>query len=153
MQAALSPVQVDPQVPIEDFDSRYAEIAAANFSVVLGNFGATKLSSVSAQLAASEKHGLKALVSPCEDNTPPFNSTRPGGTCVSIQSPALWGFQLWDEPSAAKFNIVADWSASIARRRPDLLRFVNLLPNYAPEGSLAGNASHQISYGTYVSRF
>ena len=36
MQAALSPVQVDPQVPIEDFDSRYAEIAAANFSVVQG---------------------------------------------------------------------------------------------------------------------
>ena len=84
---------------------------------------------VSTQLAACEKHGLKALVSACEDSTPPFNSTRVGGSCVGLQSPALWGFQLSDEPSAKHFGNLSAWSASIGARRPDALRFINLLPS------------------------
>ena len=32
---------VDPMVPVAEFPERYAEIAEANFTVVLGGFGAT----------------------------------------------------------------------------------------------------------------
>ena len=86
---------VDPQVPPDEYDERYGEIAEANFTVLLGNFGATKMSSVTAQLAACEKHGLKAIVVPCEDGkTLPPKPRVPGGSCVGIDHPALWGFQL-----------------------------------------------------------
>ena len=95
---------VDPQVVPAEYDERYLEIAQANFTVLLGNFGATKISSVTAQLAACEKHGLKAVVSACEGGkTLPPTPRKPGGTCVGIEHPALWGFQLRDEPSAKDF--------------------------------------------------
>ena len=92
---------------IENVSPSDAEIAFANFTVLLGNFGATKMSSVTAQLAACEKHGLKAIVSACEGGkTLPPTPRVPGGTCVGIKHPALWGFQLKDEPSAKDFAYV-----------------------------------------------
>ena len=198
---------VDPQVVPAEYDERYLEIAQANFTVLLGNFGATKISSVTAQLAACEKHGLKAVVSACEGGkTLPPTPRKPGGTCVGIEHPALWGFQLRDEPSAKDFvdvrggfpilsesfliyiglsahataarpsNILTAepgldyygciylslvlvflqlgaWSADVARRRPgNVLRFINLLPNYAPPAALSGNATAPMNYGEHSRR-
>ena len=44
-------------------DARFAEIAAANFTFVIGNFGATTPEAVTNQLKLCDKHGLKAIVS------------------------------------------------------------------------------------------
>ena len=74
---------VDPQVPPDEYDERYGEIAEANFTVLLGNFGATKMSSVTAQLAACEKHGLKAIVVPCEAESLGLRPAR-GRQCHSV---------------------------------------------------------------------
>ena len=142
---------VDPQVPVADFDDRYREVAEANFSVVL-SFGAGQRSTVMAKLDACEKHGLKALVSTCEGDAPPYASVSPGGSCVNVSHPALWGFELKDEPRVADFPALAAWSANIAARRPDALRFINLLPNYAGD-TLLGNRSHPVDYGAYVKAF
>lgn len=128
---------VGPIVPVGQFDATYQEYADANFTVILGNFAeaydpdkAGKRAEVIAQLDACEKSGLKALVSTCESCVPPFNVTTPGG-CVNIRHPALWGHTLSPgEPQAFQFSQMALWSANIAKRRPDLLRYTNLLPNY-----------------------
>lgn len=141
---------VDPQVPAAEFDERYREVAAANFSVVL-SFGSTTRATVRAKLDACEKHGLKALVSTCESAAPPF-AGKPGGSCINISHPALWGFELADEPRASDFPAVAAQAANLAARRPDALRFVNLLPNYATP-QLLGNETHPLSYGEYVAAF
>ena len=45
----------DPGVPKEDFPRRYAEIAAANFTAVMGGFGAKTADMVEAQLAVGSR--------------------------------------------------------------------------------------------------
>ena len=87
----------------------------------------------------------------------------------------MWGFQLSDEPSAKHFSNLSAWSASIGARRPDALRFINLLPsvseprtayrafsllngavavrsNYAPGPGFSGDGTN-MTYGDYVASF
>ena len=52
-------------------------------------------SAVTAQLTACH---TAAVVSTCGNNP---------GTCVGLTSPALMGFQMFDEPSAANFSVLA----------------------------------------------
>ena len=49
---------VDPS----DFSERYQEIRDANFTAVLGGFGATTPDQIQAQIAAAEANGLGAIV-------------------------------------------------------------------------------------------
>ena len=51
---------VDPPAD-EKMDERYAEIAAANFTLVLGGFGARTPEAVQRQLALCEKHDPRLL--------------------------------------------------------------------------------------------
>jgi hypothetical protein len=132
---------VDPLVAPAKFDARYAEIAAANFSVVLGGFGATTPASVAAQLAACEKHDLKAVVSSCGGG-----SAGPGA-CSRLRSPALWGFSTnMDEPPGALFANLSNWSKAVAAIDPELLRFVNIR---GLEATIEGAPT----YDGYVERF
>jgi hypothetical protein len=134
---------VDPQVPPQDMDARFAEIAGANFTAHLGfNSGPNPYppnpTQVAAQLAAAAKHGLKSIPSICENCASPESCGIPyhnGGTCrhVGQTSDALWGFQLADEPSATLFPALRNWTQSIAAANPDALRFINLLPACAGE--------------------
>ena len=73
---------VDPPAD-QQTDARFAEIADANFTFVIGNFGATTPEAVTNQLALCEKHGLKAIVSTA--GLPP--DRLPDG-------PACWGYSL-----------------------------------------------------------
>lgn len=132
---------VDPQVPVQDVDSRFEEIAGANFTAHLGfNSGPNPYppnpALVAAQLAAAAKHGLKSIPSICETcDSPEFCGipNRNGGTCRHLSSDALWGYQLADEPSATFFPALRNWTQSIAAANPDALRFINLLPACAGE--------------------
>ena len=119
---------VDPLVPPVEFDARYAEVAEAGFTVLIGNFGAKDPESVRFQLRACHRHGLKAIIDTCG------GGSQSPGKCVSplaARSPALWGYFIYDEPNASQYDMLRDWSDEVANVLPDALRFVNLLPNYA----------------------
>jgi len=52
---------VDPMVPPEQFAEEYTRIAEANFTVLLGGFGATTPTTVPLQIAAAKASGLAAV--------------------------------------------------------------------------------------------
>ena len=56
---------VDPVVPPAQFDFEYNRIREANFTVLLGGFGATNPQNVALQIAAAQKAGLAAVPSIC----------------------------------------------------------------------------------------
>ena len=122
---------VDPIVPPAQFPLEYARIARANFSAVMGGFGALEPVGVAAQVAACAAAGLLCIPSSCETAAAPGGA----GSCIGLglNSSALLGYQLWDEPAEKDFASVAAWMASVAARTAPHapLRFVNLLPNYA----------------------
>ncbi len=127
---------VDP--PIDGkADARYAEIAEANFTIVIGGFGARTPETVQRQLALCEKYGLKALVARAglaPDKLP--------------ESPALWGYMIRDEPNAKDFPALRELCDKIRAARPGKLCYINLFPNYANERQLGTK-----TYEEHVQRF
>ena len=123
---------VDPIVPPERFDAEYARIAAANFTVLLGGFGARTPADVTLQIAAAKKAGLAAVPSIC------------GGACANLSG--AWGFQIADEPDVAAFPKVAQLVEDA--KSFGQMAFVNLLPNYAGPSILGAT-----SYGSYIKKF
>ena len=69
---------VDPVVPPARFDAEYHTVAQANFTVLLGGFGATTRGAVTQQIAAATKAGLVPVPSIC------------GGACANMSG--AWGF-------------------------------------------------------------
>ncbi|MGI8907512.1 MAG: hypothetical protein ACR2IE_13600 [Candidatus Sumerlaeaceae bacterium] len=126
---------VDP--PADDkMEQRYREIADANFTLVVGGFGAER--QITRQLELCEQFGMKALVAvPGKD----VAKSAP-------DHPALWGYLWNDEPSAADFPKLTSDVLQIRSLRPGKLTFINLLPNYAPAHAL-GTAT----YEEHVRRF
>ena len=127
---------VDPPAD-ERMDARYKEIAEANFTLVLGGFGAHTAETVVQQLALCEKYGLKALVATVggePDNLP--------------DGPACWGYKLRDEPNAADFPALRERVDAIRKTRPGKLAYINLFPNYANEQQLGTP-----TYDEHVARF
>ena len=104
---------VDPVVPPSRFPAEYKRIADANFTVLLGGFGATVPATVTEQIAAASDAGLAAVPSIC------------GGGCANLSG--AWGFQVADEPGVAEFEKLAPLVATA--RAAGQLAFVNLLPN------------------------
>ena len=92
--------------------------AEANFTVVLGNFflratgGMPAAKAVQMQLAACEKHGLKAVTATCtgESWTPDARA------CVAQRSPALWGTP---PPRCRDLLVNAEAISSAHRPSPD----------------------------------
>ena len=64
----------------ENVEARYAEIAEANFTFVIGLCGAKNPMPAGEQLKLCEKHDLKALIHP---GAPPYDKLPDG--------PACWG--------------------------------------------------------------
>ena len=125
---------VDPIVPPDRFDSEYQRIANANFTVLLGGFGAVTPSTVTQQVAAAKKNGLIVLPSICN------------GACANISDTNVWGFQIADEPNVSSFNTVATLVADA--KANGKMAFVNLLPNYATPEQLGAE-----TYRDYVDIF
>jgi alpha-galactosidase len=131
---------VDPIVSPSSFVREYARLASANFTVLLGGFGATDASTVNASLAACASTGLACVPSACE--------TGPDGPDSCVGLPHAWGWQMKDEPSADEFPALRVWADSVSERSPGTLRFINLLPNYASAGALGA-----ATYDAYVDAF
>lgn len=127
---------VDPPAA-EQTSERFAEIARANFTMVIGNFGATTPEQVTNQIALCEKHGLKTLVSMA--GLSPENL--PDGA-------ACWGYSIADEPGAGAFPDLRKAVDAIRQARPGKLSYINLFPNYAPLSALGTT-----SYVEHVARF
>ena len=127
---------VDPMVPPERFDAEYKRVAQANFTVLLGGFGAKDRDTVSKQIMIAAKNGLEAIPSICN------------GACVNISG--AWGFQIADEPVVSQFDSVAKLVADA--KAVGQLAFVNLLPNYADAKQLGADTyrDYLVQYMTKV---
>jgi len=144
---------IDPLVPPAEFDKRYAEVAGANFTLLINGGGASSPASVAAQLAACHKHDLKLITTTCGgpwncgDTAPNatwasskaigtiFNASTDTCRGTSADSPlsdALWGWDLRDEPSTQCFPYLANWTASLRSQYPTKMSFINLLPSTSP---------------------
>jgi hypothetical protein len=121
----------------EQMEARYAEIAEANFTLVIGGFGARTPEQVRRQIALCEKYDMRALVARAglsPDQLPT------GDGC--------WGYMVRDEPNAADFPAQAEMVAQLRKARPGKMAYINLFPNYASPAQL-GTAT----YDEHVERF
>ena len=121
----------------ENLDARYAEIAEANFTFVIGLCGEKNPMPAAEQLKLCVKHGLKAIVhidGLSMDKLP--------------DSPACWGYSIVDEPSASRFPELRKTVDSIRQSRPGKLSYINLFPNYASPAQLGTK-----DYDEHVARF
>ena len=127
---------VDP--PMDDrADERYAEIAEANFTLVIGGFGARTPEQVKQQLELCEKYDLRAVV-----------RTHGLSPDAFPESPACWGYQMVDEPNSRLFPELAERVAAIRAARPGRFGYINLLPNYANAAQLGND-----TYDEHVASF
>ncbi len=127
---------VDP--PADDkMDERYAAIADAGFTLVLGGFGAQTPETIQRQLALCEKYGLKALTYPALKD---FD--------YLPESPACWGYLVRDEPNTVDFPDLSAMVDKIHAARPGRMAYINLFPNYASAKQLAAE-----TYDKYVEQF
>jgi hypothetical protein len=127
---------VDPPAE-QQTDARFAEIADANFTFLIGTFGAATPEAVSNQVRLCEKHGLKTIVSMAglpADRLP--------------NDPACWGYFLGDEPGPGAFPELRKTVDKLRQARPGKLAYINLLPNYAPAWALGTT-----NYVEHVARF
>ncbi len=124
---------IDPPIS----DQNYKDIADANFTVVIGGYGAVKPDQVKKQIQLCEKYDLKAIVS-VEDLSPDQYPT----------SQAVWGYKVKDEPPATYFPKLKEMVEKIRKVRPGRITFINLYPNYANEQQLGTT-----SYDEYVRKF
>ena len=127
---------VAPQTD-ENIDARYAEIAEANFTFVIGLCGGKSPAPVERQLELCQQHGLKALIP--TSGLPP--EKLPDG-------PALWGYLIRDEPNASQFPALRQTVDAIRKARPGKLAYINLFPNYASSAQLGTK-----TYDEHVARF
>lgn len=121
----------------ENLDARYAEIAEANFTFVIGLCGAKNPPDASEQLKLCEKHNLKALV-PLDGR--PLDKLPDG--------PACWGYSVVDEPNARQFPALRKTVDALRQSRPGKLAYINLFPNYASPAQLGSK-----DYDEHVGRF
>ena len=116
---------------------RYRDIAAANFTLVIGGFGASTAETVREQLKLCETYDLRAVVA------------RGGLKPEELpESPACWGYMLRDEPGTAAFAGLRQDVDAIRAARPGRFGYINLFPNYANEQQLGAK-----TYDEHVARF
>jgi len=127
---------VDPPADA-DMDRHYADLAAANFTLVIGGFGAGSPEQVDRQIALCETHGLRAIVSDAGRNPRQLP-----------ESSAVWGYRLRDEPPAGEFPGLRETVETLREVRPGRLAYVNLFPNYASPAQLGAP-----DYDAYVNSF
>ncbi len=127
---------VAPQTD-QNVEARYAEIAEANFTFVIGLCGGAHPVPARQQLAWCENYGLKALV--------PFD-----GNAVDQlpDGPAVWGYSIMDEPNAKLFPELRQKVDAVRQARPGKLAYINLFPDYATPDQLGTP-----TYAEHVRRF
>lgn len=141
--------------PLTEFtDERAAEIAAAGFTVVGPPCEGPMTPELNRRaLDVAARHGLQMWIN--DQRVEVHNPLRPqwedalaNAVAEYRAHPALAGYFLVDEPSAARFEEVAAMVEALRRHDPARLAYVNLLPDYiSPEGLGAA------TFFDYVERF
>src|SRR3954470_22854968 len=113
-------------------------------------------------LAACEKLGLRAIVYPDDalGLTKPQHLTD-GQIDAAVRSlaeqtrnsPACVGYFIRDEPGASDFAYLGKIVASIRRRAPGKLAYINLFPSYATIGAPGLSQLEAKSYAEYLERY
>ncbi|MEN6308009.1 MAG: beta-galactosidase [Anaerohalosphaeraceae bacterium] len=127
---------VDPPAD-EKMDQRYRELAEANFTLVIGGFGAKDKQAIQKQIQLCEKYDLRLLIKTTD--------TEPEAL---LGSAACWGINLHDEPSAKDFARLRTTVDKLRQTSPGKLAYINLFPNYAGNAQLGAD-----NYDQHVSRF
>lgn len=117
-------------------DARYKEIADANFTTVIGNFGPKNSADIAKQLNLCKKYNLMAIVQGNADDPKTL-----------VDDPNCWGYFIVDEPRADDLPKVKARIDAIRKARPGKLAYFNLLQTYAPPAMLGG------TYDEYVEKF
>lgn len=127
---------VDP--PADDkMDQRYQELAEANFTLVIGGFGAKDKQAIQKQIQLCEQYDLRLLIKTTDKKPEEL-----------LNSPACWGINLHDEPSAKDFSHLRTAVDKLRQTSPGKLTYINLFPNYAGSAQLGTD-----NYDQHVSRF
>ncbi len=113
--------------------SRYQELAAANFNLVVGTSGTNS----ALQLELCQELGLRLLV---PASGPPEQWP---------DHAACWGYLLTDEPNARDFPTLARQVATLHQVRPGRLGYINLFPNYASTAQL-GSPTYDEHVATFM---
>jgi hypothetical protein len=121
----------------EDVEGRYAEIAEANFTFVIGLCGDRNPPPADEQLRLCQKYGLKAVI---QLGAPPYEQLPDG--------PACWGYSVMDEPNASQFAALRKTVDALRAARPGKLAYINLFPNYASPQQMGTP-----SYDEHIARF
>ena len=120
---------------------RYRELAEAGFTHNFSGFGSAAATGKALDVAHGA--GVKLLLSL------PELTSDPEGTARRFKGhPAIGGYYLRDEPSAADFEKLAQWARRIQAVDSDHPCYINLFPNYATDAQL-GTAG----YRAHVERF
>lgn len=137
--------------PTEFTQEKFAEVAAANFTVAMVSAGSPEANIKALDLCQANK--IKGLV--CDERTyPPRGRGRRSADLTAAidqavadysKHPALWGYYITDEPDAGQFNRCASVNHYLLSKDPAHMPFVNLLPTYASTQQLGAS-----TYDTYV---
>lgn len=127
---------VDPPAD-ENMEAHYQDIADANFTLVLGAFGARTAADVQRQLELCVRHDLKALI-----------GTSDFALADYPEDGACWGYMIRDEPEVADFPGLAQKAEAVRTAHPGKLGYINLFPNYASAAQLGAE-----SYDDHVRQF
>jgi hypothetical protein len=127
---------VDPPAD-EKMNQRYEEIAQANFTLVIGGFGAEQKEIIIKQIALCKKYDLKLLIHASK-----------GEPNELLDAQVCWGISLRDEPSVKDFGGLRTAVDKLRKASPGKLAYINLFPNYASREQLGAD-----NYEQYVSRF
>ncbi|MBN2513495.1 MAG: beta-galactosidase [Sedimentisphaerales bacterium] len=127
---------VDPPAD-EKMDQRYQELAEANFTLVIGGFGANNKQTIQKQIQLCEKYDLRLLIKTTDAKPEDL-----------LNSPVCWGINLHDEPSARDFGRLRTAVDKLRQTSPGKLTYINLFPNYAGNAQLGTD-----NYDQHVSRF
>ncbi|MGV3721164.1 MAG: hypothetical protein ACO1SX_09670, partial [Actinomycetota bacterium] len=125
----------------ETTPERYRGFAECGFNLNFSGFSNGE--TVAKALDTAEAAGVKQYISL------PELEKDPEGTARRFKDhPALAGYHLRDEPSAADFPHLAEWTRRIQSVDPVHPCYVNLFPNYATPEQLGAK-----TYREYVERF
>jgi hypothetical protein len=137
---------------------RYREVKEANFTVAFPADGGLSIEQNKKLLDFCQQVGLKAVISDgrmCQAIG--GSEARKNGLDAIIADfgshPALLGYHIVDEPSAAAFDGLAEVNAYLKEKDPRHPGFVNLFPTYARDfpGAL-GAASYEEYVRQYVQK-
>lgn len=139
----------------EAADERFAEITEAGINLVhIHPSDCSDEVFVRRQLKAAANNGIKVVIelpapSDSEDIKNNIEIVK-----YAIEYPSLYGFNLQDEPTYDRFDILKEEYDEVRKAAGnDKVIFVNLLPNYGPEELMAPQVKKGMTwYQTYVNK-